>query len=46
MIDLNDAPAQSAPAVHYDLDEIVRRLRDVGANWVPQHFPERPQGRR
>jgi hypothetical protein len=39
MLDLNDAPLQRPPATHYDLDEIVRRLRDTAHLWVPQHFP-------
>jgi hypothetical protein len=37
LIDLNDA-TPIAP-VRYDLDEIVRRLRDTAENWVPRHFP-------
>jgi hypothetical protein len=39
MIDLNDAPAQPAPAVHFDLDGIVVRLRDGAERWVPRAFP-------
>ena len=39
MIDLNDAPAQTGPAVHFDLDAIVAHLRDDAADWVPQAFP-------
>ena len=39
MIDLNDTkPIGLAPA-RFDLDEIVRRLRDTAATWVPAHFP-------
>lgn len=38
MIDLNDAPSP-APAVRYDLDAIVARLRDRADDWVPQLFP-------
>ena len=38
MIDFNDtAPARSVE--RFDLDEIVRRLRDTAHLWVPQHFP-------
>jgi hypothetical protein len=37
LIDFNDA-APAAPA-RYDLDEIVRRLRDTAESWVPHHFP-------
>ncbi|MCB2052569.1 MAG: hypothetical protein KDE63_14195, partial [Novosphingobium sp.] len=39
MIDLNDAPAQLVPALHFDLDAIVARLRDGAGSWVPQAFP-------
>ncbi len=39
MIDLNDAPAQLVPALHFDLDAIVARLRDGAGSWVPQSFP-------
>jgi putative DNA primase/helicase len=39
MIDLNDASPQPIPALHYDLDAIVTRLRDTAASWVPQAFP-------
>ncbi len=39
MLDLNDASPQRPPAVHYDLDAIVVRLRDTAHLWVPQHFP-------
>jgi putative DNA primase/helicase len=38
MIDFNDA-APARPLERYDLDEIVRRLRDTAHVWVPQHFP-------
>ncbi len=38
MLDFNDvSPAQ--PRERFDLDEIVRRLRDTAHLWVPQHFP-------
>ncbi|MGE0424950.1 MAG: toprim domain-containing protein [Reyranellaceae bacterium] len=39
MIDLNDTAPPLAPAVHYDLDVIVARLRERAGSWVPQHFP-------
>jgi hypothetical protein len=39
MIDLNDALAQTAPPLHFDLDAIVARLREDAAAWVPQAFP-------
>ncbi len=38
MLDFNDVtPVQ--PRERFDLDEIVRRLRDTAHLWVPQHFP-------
>ena len=38
MLDLNDVtPVQRRE--RFDLDEIVRRLRDTADLWVPQHFP-------
>ena len=39
MIDLNDAISQRVELVRYDLDAIVRRLRDTAQSWVPQYFP-------
>ncbi|MCZ8148376.1 MAG: hypothetical protein O9325_11085, partial [Roseomonas sp.] len=42
MIDLNDA---STAPVRYDLEPIVRRLRDTAHAWVPGVFPNgRRQG--
>src|SRR5262245_5145742 len=38
MIDLNEAnPAR--PVERFDLDEIVRRLREMAHLWVPRQFP-------
>ena len=45
MIDLNDAHAQAAPPLRFDLDAIVARLREDAATWVPQSFPEWAQAR-
>lgn len=39
MIDLNGVAYTPEPAVHYDLDAIVARLRATAESWVPQHFP-------
>ncbi len=36
MIDLNDA---TVTPVRFDLDDIVLRLRETAASWVPRHFP-------
>ncbi|HET6377013.1 MAG TPA: phage/plasmid primase, P4 family [Methylocella sp.] len=35
-LDFNEIESQP---VNYDLDEIIRRLRDSAPIWVPQHFP-------
>jgi putative DNA primase/helicase len=37
LIDLNDAAI--VQPTRYDLDEIVRRLREGAEHWVPRHFP-------
>lgn len=39
MIDLNDAVSPREIQPRYDLDDIVRRLRDSASAWVPQRFP-------
>jgi len=39
LIDLNGASYSPEPAVHYDLDAIVERLRATAETWVPRHFP-------
>lgn len=39
MLDLNEVSPQRPPWIPYDLDEIVRRLRDTAHLWVPQYFP-------
>ena len=39
MIDFNDASPTRAHPVRYDLDVIVRSLRDSAEAWVPQHYP-------
>lgn len=39
MIDFNDSAHARPPAIQYDLDAIVARLRDDASAWVPQHFP-------
>ncbi len=39
MIDFNDSAPARPPAIQYDLDAIVARLRDDASAWVPQHFP-------
>jgi len=38
LIDLNTATYPPAPAVHYDLDAIVERLRATAETWVPRLF--------
>jgi putative DNA primase/helicase len=38
LIDLNTATYPPAPAVHYDLDAIVARLRATAETWVPRQF--------
>ncbi len=39
MLDLNDARPLSAAAPRFDMDLIVRRLRDTAESWVPRLFP-------
>ena len=39
MIDFNDTKPLGLERHRYDLDEIVRRLRDTAEQWVPLHFP-------
>ena len=39
MIDLNDTAPPGPEPFQYDLDEIVRRLRDTAQTWIRQHFP-------
>ena len=39
MIDLNDVRPHGLDPARYDLDEIVRRLRETAEHWVPLHFP-------
>jgi hypothetical protein len=40
VIDFNDVePPRPPRQAHYDLDLIVRRLRDTAENWVPRLFP-------
>ena len=39
MIDFNDVGPGPPDRPSFDLDEIVRRLRDRAEQWVPQHFP-------
>ena len=39
MIDFNDVRPQGLEPARYDLDEIVRRLRETAEHWVPRHFP-------
>ncbi len=38
MIDFNDVAPPRLPAIHYDLDAIVARLRERAEDWVPQLF--------
>ena len=38
MIDLNDVRPFGLEPARYDLDEIVRRLRETAEHWVPQLF--------
>ena len=38
MIDLSDVCPLGLEAAHYDLDEIVRRLRETAEQWVPRYF--------
>lgn len=39
MIDLNDVKPFGAESQRYDLDLVVRRLRENAADWVPRLFP-------
>jgi putative DNA primase/helicase len=39
LIDFNDTMPLGREPHRYDLDEIVRRLRETAADWVPRHFP-------
>jgi len=39
LIDLSDVRPLGAEPIHYDLDEIVCRLRERAGDWVPRHFP-------
>lgn len=39
MIDLNDVRPPGPEPFQYDLDKIVRRLRDNAEQWAPSHFP-------
>jgi putative DNA primase/helicase len=39
LIDFNDTKPFGLDPLRYDLDEIVRRLRDTAEQWVPSHFP-------
>ena len=39
MIDFNEIAPTRPPAIHYDLNVIVARLRDAAGVWIPQHFP-------
>lgn len=39
MIDLNDVRPLGSGHERYDLDEIVRRLRETAGHWVPRYFP-------
>ena len=39
MIDFNDTKPLGLERHRYDLDEIVRRLRETAEQWVPSHFP-------
>jgi P4 family phage/plasmid primase-like protien len=39
LIDFNDTKPLGLEPHRYDLDEIVRRLRDTVEQWVPSHFP-------
>ena len=39
MLDLNDTKPLAAPPPRFDMDVIVRRLRDTAESWVPRLFP-------
>ena len=40
VIDFNDVqPARSGRSPHYDMDLVVRRLRETADSWVPRLFP-------
>lgn len=39
MLDLNDARPLMVAAPRFDMDMIVRRLRDTAESWVPRLFP-------
>ena len=39
MLDLNDARPLTAAVPRFDMDLVVRRLRDTAESWVPRLFP-------
>ena len=39
MLDLNDVKPLAVTLPRFDMDQIVRRLRDTAESWVPQLFP-------
>jgi hypothetical protein len=39
LIDFNDTRPPGESPLHYDLDEIVTRLRATAEQWVPRYFP-------